>query len=104
MQDQRFKDLLNKALKAGYVEQGVYKPNTVGTPQGSIISPILCNILLDKFDKFLTNTQDEFNIGKEKRKNPVYRRLQNVGASPRYIRRSNIGYRMPNDPNYKRMR
>jgi RNA-directed DNA polymerase len=40
------KGILQKWLKAGYVEQHVLYPTDVGTPQGGIISPALANMTL----------------------------------------------------------
>ena len=41
------KRILHKWLKAGYVEKEVLLPSEEGTPQGSIISPTLANMVLD---------------------------------------------------------
>lgn len=42
--------LIEKYLKAGVMEDGVFKPTTVGTPQGGVISPLLANIVLNHLD------------------------------------------------------
>jgi group II intron reverse transcriptase/maturase len=42
--------LIEKFLRAGVMESGVFKPTTVGTPQGGVISPLLANIALDHLD------------------------------------------------------
>jgi group II intron reverse transcriptase/maturase len=42
--------LVEKFLKAGVMEQGVFKPTTVGTPQGGVFSPLLANIALNHLD------------------------------------------------------
>lgn len=39
IKDERFINLVRKALKAGYFEKGVFFSGSIGTPQGSIISP-----------------------------------------------------------------
>jgi len=39
--------MLKKWLKAGYMEKGEFFPTENGTPQGSIISPCLANLVLD---------------------------------------------------------
>ena len=39
-------DLLKKFLKAGYIDEGLLVNSDKGTPQGSILSPILANIFL----------------------------------------------------------
>ena len=41
------KKILNKWLKAGYVEKGQLFPSKEGTPQGSVVSPTLANMVLD---------------------------------------------------------
>jgi len=46
IKDTTFLNLIEKFLKAGYIDDGVLvKPDT-GTPQGSILSPMLANIFL----------------------------------------------------------
>ena len=42
--------LVEKFLAAGVMENGVFKPTTIGTPQGGVISPLLANIVLNKLD------------------------------------------------------
>jgi RNA-directed DNA polymerase len=43
-------NLIEKFLRAGVMENGVFKPTTVGTPQGGVISPLLANIVLNYLD------------------------------------------------------
>lgn len=42
--------LVEKFLRAGVMEWGVFKPTTVGTPQGGVFSPLLANIALNYLD------------------------------------------------------
>ena len=42
--------LVQKFLRSGVMENGVFKPTTVGTPQGGVISPLLANIVLNQLD------------------------------------------------------
>lgn len=77
IKDRRFLDLIQKALNAGYVESGTMKASLIGTPQGSIISPILSNIYMDKFDKFVEELSVKFDRGNKRRLNPAYVTLQN---------------------------
>ncbi|MCP5022367.1 MAG: group II intron reverse transcriptase/maturase [bacterium] len=42
--------LIERFLNAGVMEDGVYKPTNVGTPQGGVISPLLANIALNNLD------------------------------------------------------
>ena len=43
-------NLIEKFLAAGVMENGVFKPTTIGTPQGGVISPLLANIVLNRLD------------------------------------------------------
>ena len=42
--------LIEKFLKSGVMEDGVFRPTTRGTPQGGVISPLLANIVLNYLD------------------------------------------------------
>jgi group II intron reverse transcriptase/maturase len=42
--------LVEAFLTAGVMENGVYKPTTIGTPQGGVVSPLLANIVLNHLD------------------------------------------------------
>ena len=42
--DQRLVRLIRKWLKAGVLEDGEWKQTQAGTPQGSVISPLLANL------------------------------------------------------------
>jgi RNA-directed DNA polymerase len=44
--DRRILRLIQKWLKAGVMEEGEWKDTEMGTPQGSVISPLLANIYL----------------------------------------------------------
>jgi RNA-directed DNA polymerase len=43
-------NLIEKFLRAGVMDNGVFKPTTVGTPQGGVFSPLLANIVLNHLD------------------------------------------------------
>lgn len=61
--DRRFTNLIWKALKAGYFDFRKYKSNIIGTPQGSIVSPILANIFLHPFDEYMQKLKADFDQG-----------------------------------------
>jgi len=46
-------DLVEKFLKAGYVDKNIYHKTEKGTPQGGILSPLLANIALNGMEKVL---------------------------------------------------
>ena len=75
--DERFLRLIRKFLNAGYVEDWVFHRTYSGTPQGGIISPILANIYLDKFDKYIKEYAAKFRKGDRRSINPEYWRLNN---------------------------
>ena len=45
--------LISDFLKSGIVQDGKYIQTEVGSPQGGIISPLLMNIYLNKFDQYM---------------------------------------------------
>lgn len=51
VKDKRVLKLVRKYLKAGIMAQGVRRETSEGTPQGSPLSPLLSNIMLDDFDQ-----------------------------------------------------
>jgi len=75
--DERFLRLIRKFLNAGYVEDWKFHKTYSGTPQGGIISPILANIYLDKFDKYIKEYAAKFRKGERRAINPEYWRLNN---------------------------
>ena len=77
IKDERFLNLIRKALNAGYFDNGAYFSGTIGTPQGSIISPILANVFLHQLDQKMEELIKEHTIGEEDKKalNPTYRKL-----------------------------
>jgi RNA-directed DNA polymerase len=53
-------DLVERFLRAGVIEDGVFTPTEVGTPQGGFISPLLANITLNSLDWALHNAGFRF--------------------------------------------
>jgi len=64
IKDQKMINLLWKALRTGYGESDeTIEANLIGTPQGSIISPLLCNIYLTPFDNYVESLREDFDKG-----------------------------------------
>lgn len=74
--DDRFLRLIWKFLRAGYLENWKFNKTYSGTPQGGIISPILSNIYLNELDKYMEEYKASFELGKKRRKDENYKRLE----------------------------
>ena len=71
--------LIETLLQAGYLEDWRYHATLSGCPQGSILSPVLANIYLDKLDTFVeTELLPAYTRGRghRRRTNPAYASLQ----------------------------
>ena len=99
--DERFLCLVSKILYAVVKEpSGNISISTIGTPQGGICSPLLSNIYLDKLDKFMETTKENYNKSDKRRRNPDYdRQLRRGGIKA--ARKVKYGDGM--DPNFKRL-
>jgi group II intron reverse transcriptase/maturase len=49
--DQPLLKLLRVILRAGVMEAGVVRHSVTGTPQGGVISPLMCNVYLHRLDR-----------------------------------------------------
>lgn len=77
IEDDRFINLIRKFLRAGYLENWEYHQTYSGTPQGSVVSPILTNIYLNKLDWELEAICQRHTQGQSRKVNNVYYRLLN---------------------------
>lgn len=77
LHDNRFLRLIENLLHAGYLEDWRYNETLSGTPQGSVVSPILANIYLDRLDQFVEKVLIPANTqGMERRRNPAWKSLK----------------------------
>ena len=114
IQDNRFLRWIEGALKAGYCEEWTYHPSLSGSPQGGIVSPILSNISMDRFDRFVQETLiPDYTRSNKRKDNPVDTKLLNHVRYHREkgnLERAEITRREaqqhpsqnPNDPEYRR--
>lgn len=116
--DVHFIKLIERLLKAGYIENGRIVKTDIGTPQGSPVSPILSNIVLHEFDSYVMNElKDNFENFKGARKSrsyfPEYDKLTKIingriKATNEEIRearllRAKLPSKNPMDPKFKRL-
>lgn len=55
IREQKFVSLINKFLKAGYIDQWEYNCSYSGEPRGTRLGQILSNIYLNRLDKYIEN-------------------------------------------------
>lgn len=69
--DEKVLSLIGRFLKAGYVEEWMYHRTYSGTPQGGIVSPLLCNIFLHQLDEYMVR---ELKANRRQTSQESYRR------------------------------
>jgi group II intron reverse transcriptase/maturase len=116
IQDGRFLHLMKKLLDAGYLEDWKFHQTLSGVPQGSIVSPILSNILLDKLDKYVETTLiPQYTRGRKRKLNQEYTKLhrpmyklfkkgQKEAALKIRKRLQKLPSIDPRDPDYRRLK
>jgi group II intron reverse transcriptase/maturase len=113
--DTRFVRLIENLLRAGYLEQWRYHNTLSGVPQGSVVSPILSNLVLDKLDTYVENALiPNYTRGKRRKTYPPYIKLtkaawkakkQGDRETARQLNKQAqaIPSRDPNDPKFRRI-
>nr|YP_009568394.1 hypothetical protein [Orbilia oligospora]QBL02024.1 hypothetical protein [Orbilia oligospora] len=112
----KFLTIIHKTLSAGYIDPITNQPNSpnIGTPQGSVLSPLLANIVLHEMDKYITeNIAPKFHLGTRRRGNPEYKKII-YARDPKNPNRTDEGAKIalklvrkmnrqdPLDPNFRR--
>lgn len=107
--------LIKSALRSGTVDpyRG-FQETCQGTPQGSVLSPLLANIFLHELDKYILElmSSEEFNKGKKRAINPEYgrlRKLKSIAKTPEDAKRVRTEIRKVTafnmrDPHFLRLR
>lgn len=114
--DKRLLRLIGNLLDAGYLEEWKLHRTLSGVPQGSVLSPLLANIYLDRLDQFVEKRLlPDYNRGTRRQFNPAYNRLLKRAAylKQRWRREEAKALRRqcrrlpsidPADPGYRRLR
>lgn len=116
IKDQRFLKLIQGLLKAGYLENWHYHSTYSGTPQGSGLSPLLANLILNELDQYVEKELiPQYTQGEKRKWNPAYRRLGMALAYAKkkgdtrhykqlYQERSQLPAMDTHDPDFRRLR
>lgn len=76
VQCEKTQTLILSSLKAGHIQMGgTSVKSQLGTPQRSILSPLICNIYMHEFDTFMDILISSFNRGKKRKVLPRYNNL-----------------------------
>jgi group II intron reverse transcriptase/maturase len=114
--DGRFLQLIRSLLKAGYLENWRWNRTLSGAPQGSIIGPVLSNLVLNHLDTFVEDTLiPAYTRGERRKANPAYTHLNNLVRRKRQQGKTEEAKRLeqqrrtlpsidPYDPDYRRLR
>lgn len=71
IKEPRFVSLIYKMLKTNIKEGSKATISHIGSPQGSILTPLLSNIMLHEFDTYMEEYIVRYNRGKIRRINPL---------------------------------
>lgn len=97
--------LIKRSLSAGYLDTNTNKiiKESIGTPQGSILSPLLCNIVLDKLDKFIDEIKINYEKGKTRKLTKEYHKIKRIPYNLRTSEQKNVPSANVMDKDYRRI-
>jgi group II intron reverse transcriptase/maturase len=113
--DGRFIRLIKHLLDAGYLEDWKFNLTLSGVPHGSVVSPILSNILLNKLDQYVeTVLIPRYTRGEKRRENPIYKHTMHqaeyrfkrgLTKEGQHLRKAaqHLPSKDPQDPSYRRL-
>ncbi|MFC1975862.1 reverse transcriptase domain-containing protein [Chloroflexota bacterium] len=116
IKDQRVLKLVAGLLKAGYIENWEYHTTYSGTPQGSGLSPLMANVILNELDQYVENELiPQYTKGQKRKWNSEYRRLGSALANAKkkgnveqykqlYQQRRQLPTMNTQDPDFRRLR
>lgn len=112
--DPRVLELITKFLTAGHINPNtkVLEKSNTGVPQGGILSPLLCNIVMHMFDEYVMNFANTYTKGTKRRHNPAYQKLErqrrlstNTMERLKLLRKMQLIRNVDTqDPNFRRLR
>ena len=70
--DERFLSLIWKGLRTGYLWKKERHGSFIGSPQGSVCSPILANVYLHELDLFVEELRKKYEKGRKRADSPEY--------------------------------
>ena len=113
--DNRFLRLIKGLLEAGYLENWTFHQTYSGVPQGSIVGPILTNLVLDRLDKFVEHELiPAYTRGERRKTYPPYVAIAKAAHDARKAgnwetarqlsqQAQTMPSRDPDDPNFRRL-
>lgn len=94
IQDRRLIGLIDQMLKAGVMEDALFKQTDEGTPQGGVMSPLLANIYLHELDQWFHKNYLDLNYNEKNRRR---RKKKGNACYFRYADDFVVGWNGPKD-------
>lgn len=106
--------LLKSGLEAGHLDGKCFQKGEIRTPQGSVLSPLLCKIYMHELEVYIEQLKEELSLkypSKEKRVNPDYQKNLRARKRARDLeerkRLTKVLFSTPSkdpeDPNYRKI-